>query len=193
LDGSASSDADGDALSFNWSIASRPEGSSAALSNPAAVNPAFVVDQPGTYVAQLFVNDGKVDSAPHAVTISTANSVPVAEAGKRLRGRIGETITLDGSKSSDADNDTLGFSWSLTSKPTGSTAVLSDPTAVNPSLAADLAGTYVVQLMVYDGHTDSMPDSCLVKVFKSGNRGNGGSKGNGNGKGPGGEPGGGSQ
>ena len=52
LDGSASSDGDGDALSYQWSFVSRPAGSAAVLSDPAAESPTFLVDRPGTYTAQ---------------------------------------------------------------------------------------------------------------------------------------------
>ncbi|MHC4148320.1 MAG: choice-of-anchor D domain-containing protein, partial [Planctomycetota bacterium] len=72
LDGSASSDPDGDTLTFGWSFVSVPAGSNASLSNPAAVMPTFVPDLPGTYVAQLVVNDGTLDSAPDTVTIDAA-------------------------------------------------------------------------------------------------------------------------
>ncbi len=72
LDGSKSSDVDGDPLTFKWSFNSIPSGSSATLLNPSAVNPTFVADKPGTYVVQLIVNDGKVDSDPSTTTI-TAN------------------------------------------------------------------------------------------------------------------------
>src|SRR5436305_12164090 len=41
LDGSGSSDADGNLLSFHWSFVSRPSGSIATLSNPLAVRPTF--------------------------------------------------------------------------------------------------------------------------------------------------------
>ena len=63
LNGAASSDVDGDLLSYHWSLIGLPSGSLAALNNPGAVNPTFTVDTPGTYVAQLIVNDGKADSA----------------------------------------------------------------------------------------------------------------------------------
>ena len=68
LDGSGSSDVDGDVLSFFWSL-TPPSGSSATLSDATLVNPTFEVDLPGTYVAQLIVNDSEVDSAPATVTI----------------------------------------------------------------------------------------------------------------------------
>ena len=84
-------------MTFNWSLTSIPSGSAAALSDPTAVNPGFVVDVPGTYVVQLIVHDGKVDSAPDTVTIGTNNSVPLADAGADQTVAVGETVTLDGS------------------------------------------------------------------------------------------------
>lgn len=70
LDGSASSDADHDALTFLWALLDRPQGSMAMLSDATAVQPTFVADLPGTYVAQLMVNDGKDDSLPDTVQIT---------------------------------------------------------------------------------------------------------------------------
>ncbi|MCU0914604.1 MAG: Ig-like domain-containing protein, partial [Planctomycetes bacterium] len=79
LDGSGSSDVDGDALTYRWALLARPAGSVATLSDPGAVAPTFVVDRPGTYVAELIVNDGTVDSAPATLTIQAQEpAVPVA-------------------------------------------------------------------------------------------------------------------
>jgi hypothetical protein len=58
LDGTGSTDADGDALSFVWSVQAAPAGSGAALASPTSVNPTLVTDLPGTYVVRLVVNDG---------------------------------------------------------------------------------------------------------------------------------------
>ena len=155
MDGSGSSDVDGDALTFVWSLLSVPGGSSATLTNPTAVDPSFVVDVPGTYIAQLIVNDGLLDSAADTVSVSTENSPPIADAGADQFALVGDVFTLDGSGSSDVDGDPLNFSWSIVSVPVGSTAQLSDVTAVNPSFAVDVAGTYVFQLIVNDGTVDS--------------------------------------
>ena len=70
LDGSLSSDVDGDPLTFSWSFVSVPAGSTATLSNTAAASPTFVADIPGTYVIQLIVNDNIANSTPDTVVIT---------------------------------------------------------------------------------------------------------------------------
>ena len=162
LNGSASSDANGDPLTFSWSL-SPPPGSTAVLANPTSVTPTFTVDRAGTYTAQLIVNDGTLSSAPNTVNISTVNVAPVADAGPDQGGMTpGSLIILDGSLSSDANGDPLTYSWSITSTPVGSAAALSSLTSVSPTFTADLAGTYVVQLIVNDGTVDSVPRSVMI-------------------------------
>lgn len=165
LSGAASSDVDGDPLAFQWSFTSVPAGSSAVLANSTSAGPSFIVDRPGTFVVQLIVNDGTVNSAPDTVVINTANSAPVANAGAdQLNARVGTSVMLDGSSSSDADGHTLAYAWSLSAKPAGSAAVLSDPTAIGPSFTADVAGDYVAQLVVNDGFSNSTPDTVLIRA-----------------------------
>jgi hypothetical protein len=72
LDGSGSSDVDGDPLTYQWEFSSLPAGSTATLSDPTLVNPTFVPDVSGTYDVQVIVNDGTIDSVADTVTI-TAN------------------------------------------------------------------------------------------------------------------------
>ncbi|RMH34417.1 MAG: DUF11 domain-containing protein, partial [Nitrospirae bacterium] len=166
LDGSASSDVDGDVLTFQWTL-TPPLGSTATLNDPTAVMPTFTVDLPGTYTAQLIVNDGQVNSAPDTATITTENSPPVANAGANQTVLVGDTVQLDGSGSSDPDNDQLTFTWSLTSVPPGSTASLSSTTAVAPTFVADVPGEYVAQLIVNDGTVDSVPDTVMITTGNS--------------------------
>jgi RHS repeat-associated protein len=71
LNGSGSSDVDGDTLSYQWTIVTLPAESTAALSDPASSSPTFVADVTGTYEVQLSVNDGMIDSALTQVTITT--------------------------------------------------------------------------------------------------------------------------
>ena len=162
LDGSGSTDVDGDPLTYDWLFLEVPSQSATILQNSRTFNPSFLVDEPGNYTVQLIVNDGKVDSGPKTVVISTENSAPVADAGPDLKVHWGSRVTLDGSGSYDVDDDPLTYKWALTGKPEGSTAGLSDPTAVKPSFDTDMLGSYIGQLIVNDGRVDSASDTVVI-------------------------------
>src|SRR5262249_37772455 len=162
LSGSNSSDPDGQVLTYQWSLVSVPAGSQATLAGATSSSPTFTADKAGSYVVQLVVNDGFRSSDPSFVTASTINSVPVADAGPGQTVQPGVTVQLDGSGSSDADHDPLTYHWAITVQPAGSAAVLSDPSAVNPTFVADLAGNYLVQLTVNDGKVDSAPVTVMI-------------------------------
>ncbi|MDM0045917.1 PKD domain-containing protein [Variovorax dokdonensis] len=70
LSGLASADADGDSLTYVWTVASKPDGSTAALSGFTSAEPTFTPDMAGTYTFSLIVNDGKVDSAASTVELT---------------------------------------------------------------------------------------------------------------------------
>ncbi len=167
LDGSNSSDADGDSLTYNWSFVSRPGGSNATLSSTNAVKPTFIVDVAGTYTVRLIVNDGTVNSAPDTVTISTDNSAPVSNAGADQTALVNDTVQLDGSGSSDVDGDSLSFTWSFVSRPGGSSATLSNTKVLKPTFVVDVAGTYTVRLIVNDGTVTSAPDTVTISTENS--------------------------
>ncbi len=167
LDGTASSDVDGDALVFQWRLVSKPATSTASVLNSTAVRPTLVLDMPGTYVAELVVHDGVVNSDPDRVTLSTVNSKPVADAGTDLSYPLGTTVTMDGSDSTDVDGDRLSYLWALTAVPAGSTATLSDRAAVRPTFVIDKPGLYTAQLLVNDGELESEPDTVTLSTLNS--------------------------
>ena len=73
-------------------------------------------------------------------------------------------MVLDGSQSYDPDNDVLSFEWSLERAPTASNPQLSDTYDPQPVFTADMAGTYVYQLCVYDGYSVSIGSYVVVNV-----------------------------
>jgi hypothetical protein len=166
LDGTGSSDANNDFISYKWALITKPAGSIASLSSTTSAKPSFRADVSGTYVASLIVNDGKVDSVAAAttVTVSAANSEPIANAGTNQNVVLASTVTLDGTNSTDANRDQLSYRWVMMSKPSTSSAVLANPTSAKPTFLADVLGTYVITLIVNDGKVDSTTVATTVTV-----------------------------
>jgi hypothetical protein len=164
LDGSQSTGAFGGLITYGWTMVSAPAGSTSAINDPKSVNPTFIPDLAGPYSIMLTVTDTDFTQSVSTVTItaSVANAVPVADAGPAQSVVAGTAVTLDGSASSDANGDPLTYGWSFASIPNGSNAVLSSPTAVNPTFTADLAGAYVLNLVVHDGKVNSAPATVTV-------------------------------
>lgn len=69
LDGSASSDPNGDPLTYSWSMVSSPDYVYTPLTNANTARPSFVPDRAGTYVLGLSVYDGNYASSQDSVTI----------------------------------------------------------------------------------------------------------------------------
>ena len=95
---------------------------------------------------------------------SAISERPTASAGPDQSIHAGQTVTLDGSASSDDNTDTqnLIFSWTLVSKPDGSAVTLADAGTVTPHFAADVPGDYVASLVVTDADGQSSDANTVV-------------------------------
>jgi hypothetical protein len=101
LDGSLSSDVDGDQLTYMWTLISSPPGLAPAFSHTAGPSASLVPYLPGQYKAQLVVNDGTTDSAADTVTVSVAY-VPFSLTAEKLYAgdgaagdRFGSSVSID--------------------------------------------------------------------------------------------------
>ncbi len=79
-----------------------------------------------------------------------ANQPPTADAGADRTVRVGETVVLDGSRSRDPEGQPLRYQWRIVSAPAGSTATLSGGDTVKATFVPDLAGVYIIELVVKD-------------------------------------------
>jgi YD repeat-containing protein len=162
-----SSDEDGDPLTYRWQLLEKPTSSNAQLDTNSSLQTQFTIDRKGNYRIELIVNDGKVDSQPAYVNVSTENSKPIAKAGDDQTVKVKQTALLDGGNSSDIDGDSLTYAWELLAKPGNSAAGLQNPDTQTPSLTPDLPGSYTLQMKVNDGLLDSLPDQLIVSTENS--------------------------
>ena len=130
LDGSSSSDSGGGTLTFQWTLESKPQGSTAALVAATTAQPVLRPDGPGTFLVSLVVSNGQRKSQPDFVGVrargSVGNQPPIAAIQCRNQTctqdecdgltcwiRHGVTFNqLDGRFSTDPDLDDLTHTWS---------------------------------------------------------------------------------
>ena len=153
LDGTGSSDPDGDPLTFAWTVVSRPDGSTAEIASASAAVASFTPDLEGVYVVQLAVSDGQFTSTDTAtLTVGPFNHPPVGTLTIDGSAQIlvGESVTATAAFT-DADGDPLEFTWTLDG-PDGSAAT---PTVsldgTQATFTADVPGEYVIAVTVSDG------------------------------------------
>ena len=99
-------------------------------------------------------------------TALPGNQFPIANAGAAQDVTTGTEVTLDGSGSSDPDNDALTYSWTHTSTDGGAPSpliTLTNPTTASPTFTADTAAVLVFTLSVTDG-TDASTATVTITV-----------------------------
>jgi PKD repeat protein len=158
FDGTASSDPDGDALTYAWDFGDGTTGTGA--------KPAHTYADNGSYTATLTVKDpiGADDSQTHTITVS--NAAPVVKTLSATPVVLsGETVFALSTFSDAGLNDSpwsYVFDWGAGSTSTGSTNDQSSSVGSSRSFLA--AGTYNVGFAVTD--KDGATSATKVTTFK---------------------------
>jgi len=110
LDGTASYDMDRDKLAYRWTFTRKPAGSVAEFTEAKEKKTRFTADIGGSYVIQLIVNDGTVDSDPDSlsvyvgpdttlpmITLNGANPMDIVVGGSYIEAGASVTDDKDGS------------------------------------------------------------------------------------------------
>jgi PKD repeat protein len=148
LNGSGSTDADGDALTYAWDFGDGTAGT--------GVSPSHAYTTLGSFTVTLVVSDGTESSAPATATVMISNQSSVANAGGPYSAVRGQAINFDGASSTDPDGDALTYAWDFGDGTTG--------TGVFPSHAYATLGSFTVTLVVSDGTDSTAPATSTVTI-----------------------------
>jgi hypothetical protein len=165
LDGSASSDIDGDDLTYEWTLVDAPGPNLDNLSNANSAVAQFQPIGAGNFTFRLTVTDPAGASDSDEVTIEVfaqANEEPTAvildengnefsNSNDNITFNVGTELILIGEASSDPDGDDLTYEWDTANSPTGSSVTFSAPESANTTIVVDAPGEYTISLTVRDG------------------------------------------
>jgi Secretion system C-terminal sorting domain/REJ domain len=163
LNGSLSSDPNGDAITYHWTP---PTGIN--ITNSDTVQISFTAPSPThttVYPFILVVNDGKLNSNPDTVlvTVSASISKPLADAGNDQTVNAGMQVILSGSLSSDLNGATLTYHWTV---PAGISLRNSDSVQISFTAPSPLhTSVYPIVLVVNNGSLNSNPDTVKITVL----------------------------
>jgi hypothetical protein len=162
IDGSGSADPDNwpQSMTYAWTFDAAPAGSAltdADIIYSDEVAASFIPDIDGTYILKLTVSDGDLTDEDTVQIIAVSFDVaPNADAGDDVSIILGETAALNGSGSNDPDNlpQVMMYTWRFVTVPYGSSMTNNDVSGaatVSPSFTPDIAGVYVLRIIVDDG------------------------------------------
>lgn len=147
---------------YQWIKISGP--TSYTFSNASsAINTASGLTQ-GTYVFELRATDsqGEIGADQVTVVVNPAGTPPVANAGPtRVIGLPINSVTLDGSGSSDADGVIVSYSWT---REVGSNGTIASPSSSQTTVNGLTQQTYRYRLTVTDNSGSSAWDTVTVVV-----------------------------
>jgi endo-1,4-beta-xylanase len=169
LDGSNSSDPDGDTLSYKWTKTEGPDTVLAEALTPTLSFVAPTVSQTTRFIYELTVWDGELSSTT-SVNIRVLSSDPNMPSNQQPSARItapqsaisGQVVTLSSSGSSDPDGYPLSYQWIQKAGPaiTLDDNTSSSLTFVAPSVSQPQQISF--QLTVSDGELSNSTDVSML-------------------------------
>lgn len=191
LSAADSTDADGTALDYSWTVNTRPAGAhrtTSDLDTATDSEPWFIVDADGSWMFRVQVSDGSLTDTENVVVDVEPrgyNTLPVADAGVDQSSGVDSacsttshgticvpcpsvSFNLDAGGSTDADGDPLDYEWAMAAAP-GATLTGSDTATpvltiggMTPTYDSTTSVTVTLTLTALDCAEGSDSDSVTV-------------------------------
>lgn len=158
LDGTGSSDPNGDQIFYKWGVVQRPDGASISLEGDDTATPSFTPEVAGRYVFQLTVFTANDASDSDTVTVDVIDSAGPPQAAATVSDSsptVFQTVALSGTESVDPTGNGLTYAWAVTRAPLGSRAAVASSTSARAEFTPDVAGGYTIALTVSGDSGDS--------------------------------------
>ncbi|NOI59069.1 glycosyl hydrolase family 18 protein [Vibrio coralliilyticus] len=170
LDGSSSSDSDGSVASYAWEQLS---GTSVSLTGANTAQASFdvaEVAQTETLTFKLTVTDNEGATGTDTVVVTVqakdtgpVNTAPVAAVSAPATANAGDVVVVDASGSSDADYDTLTYSWDV---PAGLNATINGATVTFTASEYAQDTSLLFTVTVSDSQATSSASATVVVAKK---------------------------
>jgi PKD repeat protein len=160
FDGSASSDADGSIVRYDWDFG---DGNTAPNGG---LTPSNTYVRDGVYQVALTVtdDDGGKNTQTTAAAIDAASQPPEADAGGPYRGNVNVAVNFDGSGSDDPDGNIVRYDWDFGD---GSGPLIDG--GLTPSHTYAAGDIYIVTLTVTDDDGVTSPEAFTTANIDSAN------------------------
>jgi len=163
LDGSESSDPDGDSLTYEWSVTG-PDSQFSQQGMGESFS--FTPPNAGRYTVELAVSDGSATANDSASVFAQPqqNESPTASISGPQEVAMGNSVELIGSGSSDPEGAQLDYAWGFASGSCSAGSLGSETTNPTVTFTGDEMGSCDVELEVTDdgGQSDSATFSISV-------------------------------
>lgn len=159
------SGAEDDLASVQWNLLASPEGSVVTGVPSTKPRPVFQFNRRGSYLLDRWISAGLSERLTHYVVVTVSGLAPFASVQGPSFVAIGEAAELDARASASRNGRSLTYRWELSMRPALSQLVLpvEEIDGEVLSFVPDVAGDYVVEVVVFDGELWSQPAVIVVE------------------------------
>ena len=142
---------------YRWELVEEPP--NAFMATPVEATASILVTPHvrGVYVYDRWFVGQAADELTYHFVVTANGAIPRAAILGDTMTTVGAAATFDGSSSVSVEQRTLSYQWRLALRPGSSATVIAEIAPQTMTLVPDVAGSYEIELRVFDGELWSPP------------------------------------